>query len=420
MRQSSMKCVKSRSNSCSPIIGGWGAVLFLFFALLSPTHADDAGQFFLHDGDTVVFYGDSITEQQLYPRDIETYVLTRFPAWHVRFIDSGWAGDRVTGGEGGTIDTRIQRDILPYKPTVVTILLGMNDAAYTHFNQSAYDAYVQGLTQTVDTLRQLLPGVRLALMTPTFYDEHAPGSRHFHGYNTVLLKYGDFVRTLGAERGIPVIDLNAPLQAATAAGRKRDLRFVLVPDGVHPNEAGHLVLASAILQAWNAPGALASVALSPARPVTVTTPLPWPLPNASYPAYDVSPLPGALNAFHLKATGLSDRQYTLFVDNKAVGTFPRLLLESGMDISLTTALPRNSQSSQVLGLVQGRLDTWRYLWKGGPRAIARRDDAPTASETVALAAIDHWLDSQREQDRLAARPQAHTFTLRPAAALPGD
>ena len=38
-----------------------------------------AADFFIHDGDRVVFLGDSITEQRLYTTYIEAYALTRHP-----------------------------------------------------------------------------------------------------------------------------------------------------------------------------------------------------------------------------------------------------------------------------------------------------------------------------------------------------
>ena len=87
-----------------------------------------ARKFFLQNGDRVCFYGDSITEQRFYATDVETYVLTRFPKLRVRFVDSGVGGDRVTGGWAGTVNLRLRRDVFPFKPNVVTIMLGMNDA----------------------------------------------------------------------------------------------------------------------------------------------------------------------------------------------------------------------------------------------------------------------------------------------------
>ena len=89
-------------------------------------HAADDASFYLKPGDQVCFYGDSITEQRYYGMDVETYVRTRFPDLHVKFVNSGVGGDKVTGGWAGPIDERLQRDVFPFKPNVVTIMLGMD------------------------------------------------------------------------------------------------------------------------------------------------------------------------------------------------------------------------------------------------------------------------------------------------------
>src|SRR4051794_12992006 len=94
------------------------AVAWLLFTLSistlsAPALAADA--FYLKDGDRVVFYGDSITDQRLYTTFVETYVVTRFPKLNVSFVHSGWGGDRVTGGGGGSIDLRLKRDVFAYK-----------------------------------------------------------------------------------------------------------------------------------------------------------------------------------------------------------------------------------------------------------------------------------------------------------------
>src|SRR5438093_5354303 len=52
-----------------------------------------AGDFFIKDGDRVVFLGDIITEQRLYTTYIEAYVLTRYPKWNLTFRNVGWGGD---------------------------------------------------------------------------------------------------------------------------------------------------------------------------------------------------------------------------------------------------------------------------------------------------------------------------------------
>src|SRR5215216_187512 len=101
-------------------------------------------EFALREGDRVVFYGDSITDQRLYTTFTETFAVTRFPKMNVTFVHSGWGGDRVTGGGGGNIDTRLKRDVFPYNPTVMTIMLGMNDASYRAFDDKIFATYTNG------------------------------------------------------------------------------------------------------------------------------------------------------------------------------------------------------------------------------------------------------------------------------------
>ncbi len=112
---------------------------------VSNLHADPEKGFFLKNGDRVVFYGDSITDQRLYTSFVETYVLTRFPTMDVTFVHSGWGGDTVAGGKtSGSIDNRLERDVFVYKPTVMTVMLGMNDGRYRPFDQQLFDAYRTG------------------------------------------------------------------------------------------------------------------------------------------------------------------------------------------------------------------------------------------------------------------------------------
>src|ERR1039458_2453551 len=79
----------------------WLVVLSCVCAVGAQQPSPAATPFRLQDGGIVVFYGDSSTEQKLYTSDIENYVLTCFPERHVRFINSGVGGDKVSGGWAG-------------------------------------------------------------------------------------------------------------------------------------------------------------------------------------------------------------------------------------------------------------------------------------------------------------------------------
>ena len=203
----------------------FGSCLVLLIAALSATGDDKP--FALKDGDRVVFYGDSITDQRLYTTYTETYVVTRFPNKNITFVHSGWGGDRVSGGGGGPIDLRLTRDVIAYKPTVVTVMLGMNDASYRPFDQGIFDAYAKGYEHLVDTLRQNLPGVRLTLIGPSPFDDVTRAPAFEGGYNAVLLRYAQFVKELSEKVNGTYADLNTSVVEATkkAEAANHELRF---------------------------------------------------------------------------------------------------------------------------------------------------------------------------------------------------
>src|SRR5436309_7056109 len=235
--------------------------ILLLAALVSAARAQ--GGVALREGDRVVFYGDSITDQRLYTTFVEDYVVTRFPHTGIRFIHSGWGGDRVTGGGGGPIDLRLDRDVIAYRPTVMTIMLGMNDGSYRAFDPSIFDRYARGYEHIVAKVRQALPDVRLTLIQPSPFDDVTRAPTFEGGYNAVLVRYGQFVRDLAAKEGAVVADLNSPVVTALQKAKSLDPDTAqkIVPDRVHPAPGGHLLMAEALLQAWNAPPVVTAVTI---------------------------------------------------------------------------------------------------------------------------------------------------------------
>jgi lysophospholipase L1-like esterase len=177
--------------------------------------------FALRDGDRVVFYGDSITAQRFYTRLAEDIVVSRYPRIRVSFYNAGVSGDTVEGGHAGNMEIRLKRDVLPWHPTVVTIMLGMNDGRYTTEYASNVKAYEAGYRELIAQLKAALPGVRLVLIRPSPYDEvgHLPT---IAGYNSVMLRYGEIVSALGREENIPVVDFNQPMTTAVSKGMQID------------------------------------------------------------------------------------------------------------------------------------------------------------------------------------------------------
>ena len=198
--------------------------------------AASAQAFYLKSGDTVVFYGDSITEQNYYNQWVELYTVTRFPAMRVQFFGEGVGGDRVSGGGGGPIDQRLARDVFAHKPTVVSIMLGMNDGSYQPTTDKIQSDYVSGYEHLLESVRANAPGARVTLLGPSPYDEVTRPLMFPGGYNAVMERFAGLDRDLAQRYGALFIDLNAPVvaaiekaEAADAESRRCCCRIACIP-----------------------------------------------------------------------------------------------------------------------------------------------------------------------------------------------
>jgi lysophospholipase L1-like esterase len=409
-------------------------IVFFFMAALLAENAPSQTGFYLRDGDRVVFYGDSITDQRLYTTFAETFVLTRFPQMKVEFVHSGWGGDRVSGGGGGPIEVRLSRDVIVYRPTVVTIMLGMNDGRYRAFDQDTFDAFSSGYEKIVQMLRSALPSVRLTLIQPSPYDDVTRDPSFEGGYNSVLLRFGQFVKELAQGQGLEVADLNTSLEETLRKAKATDsvLAQRIVPDRVHPAAAGHLLMAAALLRAWNAPAIVSSVEVDASAGRVVKeencsltdlqagASLSWTQIDRALPmpidlkdpvtalALRSSDFVESLDLQPLKVTGLTRTEYTLVIDGDEVGVFSKEALREGINLAtLPTAMARQAAEVHALTLKHNNIHfvRWRQV------QVPLENDA-LVQEPLVLGALDSLESELLQRQRSAAQPKIHRYELR--------
>ncbi|HEU0121637.1 MAG TPA: family 16 glycoside hydrolase [Bryobacteraceae bacterium] len=393
-----------------------------------------AQDFQLQDGDRVVFFGDSITDQRLYTTFTETFAVTRFPKRNITFIHSGWGGDRVTGGAGGGIDERLTRDVLAYKPSVVTIMLGMNDGRVRPFNDQIFDKYSSGYKNIIKQLKES-GGIRITAIQPSPYDDvtRAPGFPG--GYNGVLLRYADFVKDLGAKENLTVADLNRPVTAMLAKAKAADATNAtkIIPDRVHPGPAGHLIMAEGLLKAWNAPATVSAVTID-AKARRVTKYENAAVVNAGFGAGvawtqtdDALPMPidmtdevmalavhssgfvDALNRQIVKVDGLAAGPYTLRIDGSEITTRSAAEWAAGVNIALLRT-PMWEQATRVHALTIKHTGVHQARWRT-LQVPLQNDVKDTMAE--ALAALDKVEAELVARQRELAQPTPHRFELVP-------
>src|SRR4051794_29282507 len=217
------------------------AVLLASFPMT--TRADSP--FALRDGDRIVFYGDEVTavefynnplEPRIYTSFVETYAVTRFPKLRFQFVNAGWNGDRVSGGAGGSIDVRLQRDVLAYKPEVITVMLGINDARTTAYDPNRFDAFTTGYElgnhaemegfdskrlEAFTTGYELLikkvqdaaHAIRVTVLKPLAYQDEAQSASSSDHHNTIIARYSAWLDAIGQRDHLTVVDPNVAISS---------------------------------------------------------------------------------------------------------------------------------------------------------------------------------------------------------------
>ena len=409
---------------------------FLYYgcadSLVAVATAPANGQsFYLKGGDTVVLYGDSITEQNLYNQYVELYTATRFPHMRVRFFDAGVGGDRVTGGGGGPIDQRLARDVFSEKPTVVTIMLGMNDGSYRAITPEIENTYVKGYDHILNSIHEHAPAARVTLIGPSPYDDVTGPPTFPGGYNAVMQHFADIDKDLAQKHGAAFVNFNPPVVAAVEKAQAMDPRVakLLVPDRVHPDPLAHWVMAETLLKGWHAPALVSSVSIDAAGGKVVDAqnatvepvakdgdtlrwtetenglPLPILRSNATQALLmQLTDIQEALNQEPLRVTGLAPGQYKLSIDDAVIGTFAASALAAGINLA-DYATPMLHQAQRVSWLVRDR-DEAHYI-----HLRMRVRNADTGEQSGGGDKLQAFEDSLEDSIYETAVPKPHVFTL---------
>jgi lysophospholipase L1-like esterase len=174
-------------------------------------------------GERIVFLGDSITDGHTAPLLVRQALGEAAPAC----INAGLAGDTAAGMRG-----RLERDVLPRRPTRVALSVGINDVL-RGVTVPDYERDVRAISERLHR-----EGIPMLLLTPTILGpKHAEAEKRLAEYIAVL-------RRLAAERGYAVAEVHAAMRDGRAAGLE-----LLEPDQVHLTFDGYRVMVRAILDA---------------------------------------------------------------------------------------------------------------------------------------------------------------------------
>jgi hypothetical protein len=203
----------------------------------------------------------------------------------------------------------------------------------------------------------------------------------------------------------------------------------ILPDRVHPSDAGHLVMGAALLRGWNAPPLVTRVEIAADGPSVVASErtevsaleqteegLAWtqldgalPLPLSFDDAtVELAEAAGAglerLDQQPLVVTGLPAGRYEILIDDQPVKTLSAAQLADGVNLA-TLNTPMRRQAFLLRWSAEGRDELRRVQ-----RQLLTRDAAEPRWSTVAveLLAFDEASQAARGE---AAHPVPHRYRV---------
>jgi lysophospholipase L1-like esterase len=419
-------------------------------------------EFPLQDGDIWVMAGDSITAQHLHSDYFEAFCFARYPNLKFSFRNSGVGGHTIP-----TTLARFDYDIAGWKPTVVSVELGMND-----FSRTPTEQFVANMGTMVgriraikarpvifaaspinngDTLAKLTRNSRLheyALALKEFSaKESIPYADQFHalvdiwGNNKPREALAGSLPTLRLLAGDDSLAGVEHLRAFLAAQEKLPIKpaVSLQGDEVHLGPPGQLMMAAALLKELGADGFVSSVTVDGKGKVTdakgctvdgikaegekiefdrLDERLPFPIADKARAVLPLYPTILDLSQYTLKVTGLKDGNHALKINGIAIATLTAKELEAGVNLTSFGASPQAqdvnpivAQGRAILAAVSTKeivVSEWRALSKKAHAAGA----APELEEQ--LAALTKKVEEANEKIREAAKPRKMHFELSPA------
>ena len=206
-------------------------------------------QFLIHNNDTIVFLGDSITEQGAKP---EGYVELFKMFLNGNGIKANVINAGISGNKSNDMLARLDKDVLAHKPNWISISCGVNDVWHNFGRERdgrrkhrglPLDEYTKNMTAMIDQCLATGANVLLLTATPIFEDLQSEENRAQQSYN-------DFLRSLAKEKNLLLCDLSKAFQDIYK--QKTSDENLLTTDGVHMNPRGNRLMTRTILKTLGA------------------------------------------------------------------------------------------------------------------------------------------------------------------------
>lgn len=201
----------------------------------------------LKENDVVLFQGDSITDgnrgrnsdlNHVHGHGYQYVLASEMYAdnlnKNIEVLNRGTSGDRVAELFG-----RWREDCLNLKPTILSILIGINDIILEWDGGKGSDPerYEKIYRLLLDEVLEQNPDTFIVIMEPFFGEKKEPELNEF--FKSLIGKYSEKTRKIAEDYNATFV----PLQDMFDDYAKKTDVYKLLWDGVHPTTCGHQLIA---------------------------------------------------------------------------------------------------------------------------------------------------------------------------------
>jgi lysophospholipase L1-like esterase len=229
-----------------------------YFAAYKPLKAPPVDGLLLRPGDRLAICGDSITEQKMYSRIMETYLTVCVPQLDVAVRQFGWSGEKAPG-----FLARMENDVLRFEPTIATTCYAMNDHNYQPYKDEYGQVYRDASLAIIRSFKQrnvrVIQGSAGTVGKMPAWVQRAQGT--IDDLNLSLLEFRNIDVRLAQQEDVAFADVFVPMLVEGFKAKQRYGNDYMISgkDGVHPGWTGHLVMAYAFLNAMGLDGQIATI-----------------------------------------------------------------------------------------------------------------------------------------------------------------
>jgi lysophospholipase L1-like esterase len=371
-----------------------------------------------------------------------------------RFRNSGVGGDTIPKAIA-----RFDWDAAPWKPTLISVELGMNDKG-----SFTTEKYLENML----LLHEKIVGISARAVYISASPVNNGDTSDSLGVNTRLHEYANALKKFAEDKSSPFADqfhdlldvwgknkpremiltlkgtITAALAVKNLAGSEhlkaylaeieKDTQPIISMQGdpVHPGPPGQLMMAASILKNLNADPFVSSATLDATGKVIeakacliedakiekeilsfsrLDESVPFPIPQGTRQVISLCPTILELSDYTLKITGLTAEKYNIKINTVLVTTLTAKELEAGVNLTNIDKGPFFTQSAAILGAVNTKesiVGQWRMASKLASVPSAT-DEVKEKAETLKKAVED-----ADQKIRLAAKPIKLNFEVAPA------